>query len=68
MSMQALAIVGENVVVTKNTVIGDNEDIVVIGAGEVVKSNAVKQFGILGVFENIQILETFGNLLKEFKF
>ena len=36
------AILAENVFVEKNTVIGDNKEIVVIGKGEIVKSNAVK--------------------------
>lgn len=36
------AIIDENVFIEKNTVVGDNEEIVVIGAGETVKSNAIK--------------------------
>lgn len=36
------AIIDENVFIEKNTVVGDNEEIVVIGAGEIVKSNAIK--------------------------
>lgn len=36
------AIIDEHVVVTKNTVVGDGVDIAVIGAGEIVKSNAIK--------------------------
>lgn len=36
------AIVDENVVIQSNTVVGNGTDIVVIGAGELVKSNAIK--------------------------
>lgn len=36
------AIIDENVFIEKNTVVGDNKEIVVIGAGETVKSNAIK--------------------------
>ena len=36
------AILANDVRIEKNTVVGDNEEIVVIGQGEIIKSNAIK--------------------------